>query len=208
MKYKVGDKVKVVKQQEGLEDYQIPVGSVGEVLEVDSGDTVGLAYFVKSSSFRDGYGINKDIWWFAGDNLELVSTDKQTTNEMRELLEQGCSSILSDVLLPKHEGENFKCTLGKPVKSDGGSSSYYFTKIPQHLIDKIVETGGIEIKDIVRYVYDNDADSFNIVKAQKRIIEARKGKGKEGIDMLYDANKIKFFAEEQYDSILREGTTT
>ena len=34
MKFKVGDKVKVVKQQEGLEDYQIPVGSVGEVLEV------------------------------------------------------------------------------------------------------------------------------------------------------------------------------
>lgn len=91
------------------------------------------------------------------------------------------------------------------IKSDGGSSSYYFTKLPQHIIGKIVETGGIEIKDIVRYVYDNDADAFNIVKAQKRIIESRKGKGKEGIDMLYDANKIKFFAEEQYNSILQEG---
>ena len=92
-----------------------------------------------------------------------------------------------------------------PIKSDGGSSAYYFTKLPQHIIDKIVETGGIEIKDIVRYVYDNNADAFNIIKAQKRIIESRKGKGKEGIDMLYDANKIKFFAEEQYSSILQEG---
>lgn len=99
-------------------------------------------------------------------------------------------------------------TIETPIKSDGGSSAYYFTKLPQHIIDKIVETGGIEIKDIVRYVYDNNADAFNIIKAQKRIIEARKGKGKEGIDMLYDANKIKFFAEEQYESILQEGTTT
>ena len=77
MKFKVGDKVKVVKQQEGLEDYQIPVGSVGEVLEVDGSDTVGLAYFVKSSSFRGGYGINKDTWWFEEDNLELLSNEGQ-----------------------------------------------------------------------------------------------------------------------------------
>lgn len=77
MKFKVGDKVKVVKQQEGLEDYQIPVGSVGEVLEVDGSDTVGLAYFVKSSSFRGGYGMNRDTWWFEEDNLELVSNEDQ-----------------------------------------------------------------------------------------------------------------------------------
>ena len=77
MKFKVGDKVKVVKQQEGLEDYQIPVGSVGEVLEVDGSDTVGLAYFVKSSSFMGGCGVNRDTWWFEEDNLELVSNESQ-----------------------------------------------------------------------------------------------------------------------------------
>ena len=44
MKFKVGDKVKVVKQQEGLEDYQTPVGSVGEVLELlsNEGRDVGV----------------------------------------------------------------------------------------------------------------------------------------------------------------------
>ena len=94
----------------------------------------------------------------------------------------------------------------KPIVSDGGSSDYYFTKLPKHLIDQIVETGGIEIKDIARYVYDNDADAFNIIKAQKRIIEARKGKGKAGIDLLYDAKKILFFANEQYEAIKQEGS--
>lgn len=87
------------------------------------------------------------------------------------------------------------------IPSDGGSSDYYFTKLPRHLIDQIVETGGIEIKDIIRYVFDNNADAFNIVKAQKRIVEASKGKGKSGITALYDANKIKFFANEQYEAI-------
>ena len=72
MKYKVGDKVKVVKQQEMLEGYQIPVGSVGKILYVDCGD-----YRVESSSFRGGFGINGDIWWFKEDNLELVSNEEQ-----------------------------------------------------------------------------------------------------------------------------------
>ena len=92
------------------------------------------------------------------------------------------------------------------IKSDGGSSDYYFTKLPQELIDQIVKTGGIEIKDIARYVYDNNADAFNIIKAQKRIIEANKGVGKVGITKLYDAKKISFFANEQYEAIKREGT--
>lgn len=89
----------------------------------------------------------------------------------------------------------------QPIQSDGGSSDYYFTKLPKHMIDQIVETGGIEIKDIIRYVFDNNADAFNIVKAQKRIVESLKGKGKAGITSLYDANKIRFFAEEQYKAL-------
>ena len=77
MKFKVGDKVKVVKQQDGLEDYQTPIGSVGEVLKVGISDTVGLAYSVKSSSFRGGYDIDRDTWWFEEGNLELLSNEDQ-----------------------------------------------------------------------------------------------------------------------------------
>lgn len=89
----------------------------------------------------------------------------------------------------------------KKVKSDGGSSSYYFTKLPQHLIDQIVETGGIEIKDIVRYCFDNDADCKDIIKALKRIREDLKGGGKEGSDAMYNARKVVYFADELFKHI-------
>ena len=126
--------------------------------------------------------IDADIYSYHADDLTLIKStlvEKQTHNS-----------------LVTQEG----------IKSDGGSSDYYFTKLPQELIVQIVKTGGIEIKDIARYVYDNNADAFNIIKAQKRIIEANKGVGKVGITKLYDANKIVYFANEQLKAIKREGT--
>ena len=92
----------------------------------------------------------------------------------------------------------------KPIKSDGGSSSYYFTKLPQHLIDDIVERGGIEIKDIVRYCFDNDADCKDIIKALKRIRENLKGGGKEGVDAKYDSNKLIFFSNELKNALEKD----
>lgn len=85
----------------------------------------------------------------------------------------------------------------QPIESNGGSSDYYFTELPKWLIDQIVDTGGIEVKDIVQFVFDNDAHAKDIIKAQKRIIEQRKGGGKAGLKPLYDYNKIVFFAEDQ-----------
>ena len=90
--------------------------------------------------------------------------------------------------------------LRKPIKSDGGSSPYYFSPLPQHIIEQIVETGGIEVKDIVRYCFDNDADCKDIIKALKRIRECKKGGGKEGVDVMYDTTKVKFFANELYEA--------
>lgn len=90
--------------------------------------------------------------------------------------------------------------LRKPIKSDGGSSPYYFSPLPQHIIEQIVETGGIEVKDIVRYCFDNDADCKDIIKALKRIRECKNGGGKEGVDVMYDTTKVKFFANELYEA--------
>ena len=190
-KFKVGDEVEIVSIQGTDEigyrgDCKIQVGSKGVIEEI-SGYSV-MPYLVREHG-------GTAVWWWAENNLKLVEEINTPQNESIDL------SFESDVLLPKTDEDDFTCCLGKGIESDGGSSDYYFTKLPTHMIDQIVETGGIEIKDIIRYVFDNNADAFNIIKAQKRIIEAQKGKGKAGITDLYDARKITFFANEQYEAI-------
>lgn len=81
------------------------------------------------------------------------------------------------------------------VKSDGGSSDYY--KIT--LTNKAGESIEVEMGDIIRQAFNNDFDLGNIVKACRRIAEAKQGRGKAGVDIAYDANKIIYFANEIKD---------
>lgn len=123
---------------------------------------------------------------------DVGSEQVNSTDELFESLKDGLGKIGANdgkaLVLPSKDVA--------PIKSDGGSSGYYFSKLPQHVIDDIVERGGIEIKDIVRYCFDNDADCKDIIKALKRIREYLKGGGKEGTTALYDMNKIDFFTDE------------
>ena len=176
-KFRVGDKVQVVSLQ-GTDG----IGYRGDC-NVWIGET-GRVTEVGVGDMPYLVETNNEPWFWSGNNLKLVNEETNAS-----------------------QNESIKETIeSQPIQSDGGSSDYYFTKLPQELIDQIVKTGGIEIKDIARYVYDNNADAFNIIKAQKRIIEANKGVGKAGITKLYDAKKISFFANEQYEAIKREGT--
>jgi len=80
----------------------------------------------------------------------------------------------------------------KPVVSDGGSSSYYALTITNKAGDTLV----CELGDIIRVVVGNDADLFNIIKACRRAYESSQGRGKEGVSIEYDMNKVKYFADE------------
>ena len=171
-KFKVGDEVEIVSLQ-GTDG----IGRRGDC-NVWIGET-GRVTEVGVGDMPYIVETNGDVWYWSENNLKLVNEETSTS-----------------------QNESIKETIeSQPIQSDGGSSDYYFTKLPQELIDQIVKTGGVEIKDIARYVFDNNADAFNIVKAQKRIVESLKGKGKAGITSLYDANKIRFFAEEQYNAL-------
>ena len=177
-KFKVGDEVEIVSLQ-GTDG----VGFRGDC-DVWIGET-GVVTKVGVGEMPYAVETNDEAWaWlWSENNLKLVNEETNTS-----------------------QNEPIKETIeSQPIQSDGGSSDYYFTKLPQELVDQIVKTGGIEIKDIARYVYDNNADAFNIIKAQKRIIEANKGAGKAGITKLYDANKIAYFANEQLKTVKREG---
>lgn len=83
-------------------------------------------------------------------------------------------------------------TVDAPVKSDGGSSSYYSFPIT----NAKGETIHVETKDVIRCMVGNDFDLGNIIKACRRIHEKQQGRGKAGTSIDYDANKIIFFANE------------
>lgn len=77
------------------------------------------------------------------------------------------------------------------VKSDGGSSDYYKLTIRTKQGSFECETG-----DVIRAMVGNNFDLGNALKALRRIYEASQGRGKDGIDMSYDANKINYFVNE------------
>jgi hypothetical protein len=80
-----------------------------------------------------------------------------------------------------------------PIKSDGGSSAYYRFSITSSVTGETME---VETGDVIRHMVGNDFDLGNIIKACRRIHQAKQGKGKEGTDVEYDANKIAYFAEQ------------
>lgn len=184
--YKVGDEVIFTKYENEREREKVHGGFVGEKYTIDHISTGSSLRLINSSGacfYVDSTQIEPC------DRIDKVSKEDDLINPSKHYAT---------------DPSGVECTQSnqpKPIKSDGGSSSYYFTKLPQHMIDKIVKKGGIEIKDITRYVYDNDSDCKDITKALKRIQEWKKGGGKQGIDALYDANKIIFFAEELRESI-------
>lgn len=78
------------------------------------------------------------------------------------------------------------------IKSNGGSSDYYKLTISNKKGESIeVETG-----DVIRSMVGNDFDFGNCIKALRRMYLATQGSGKEGINLQYDANKVKYFLDE------------
>ena len=112
-------------------------------------------------------------WWFTDKCIELVRDD---TN----IIENESS----------------------PIKSDGGSSSYYAQQIPKGMLERFNTTGTIEAKDVIRLFLGNDFNMGNIFKAYCRITSLRQGKGKAGIDEQYDLTKAKFFTEDELNYYL------
>lgn len=81
----------------------------------------------------------------------------------------------------------------QPQKLTGGSTDYYKVKI-----DKPTTPGfapyTAECNDIIEALGMNFAEG-NIFKAIWRMAAQRKGNGKPGLDRLYDAEKVEFFAK-------------
>ena len=145
--------------------------------DVKVGD-IGTVINIKGGGVEN-YQVNfketdgKYCWWFTDNCIELV--DDNIENNPTE---------------------------NTPIKSDGGSSSYYVQQIPKGMLERFNATGTIEAKDVIRLFLGNDFNMGNIFKAYCRIISLRNGKGKAGIDEQYDLTKAKYFTEDELNYYL------
>ena len=88
------------------------------------------------------------------------------------------------------------------IKSDGGSSSYYDIKIPEHIWRNLASRFANNTADNSSYIkteeiiemLGSDFDIGNIIKCAVRINSLMSGVGKEGNSVEYDANKIMYSA--------------
>ena len=142
--------------------------------------TVGEVYIVTQDSCTDSVIVyTGDAEYWASTNLFIPFVEEVT-----------------DTTPPKI---NIECNvkelqgLNLPVKSTGGSSSYYQIKIKRASDGEVFEC---ELGDVLYSAFGGDFDLCNIVKACRRMYLASKGGGKEGTDIEYDANKIKWFADD------------
>lgn len=85
----------------------------------------------------------------------------------------------------------------KPVRSDGGSSSYYDIPVPEWLLDSIIgrdDSGEYYIKteELIEVVFNNDFDLGTAFKSLVRAKGSLEGGGKAGNDIEYECNKVKY----------------
>ncbi|MNF40755.1 hypothetical protein D3C85_783500 [compost metagenome] len=82
-----------------------------------------------------------------------------------------------------------------PIKSDGGSSTYYDIKLPDWVVALILErqaagSAYVKTEELIIAAFDNDFDFGNAFKSLVRAKGAEDGAGKAGNGVEYEANKI------------------
>ena len=83
------------------------------------------------------------------------------------------------------KGNSVNTTPSK-INSTGGSSDYYELNI---------KGNSVQVEDVIYAMVGGDFALGNVVKALRRMYLDSQGAGKEGVDMQYDANKIKYFTD-------------
>ena len=89
----------------------------------------------------------------------------------------------------------------QPIKSTGGSSSYYDLELPEWVIEKILnrkaEDGKYYIKteECCEVFFGNDFDYSNLFKSSVRSYGTEQGEGKAGNTTHYEMTKVQYSAD-------------
>jgi len=153
--------------------------------------------------------MTKKVWkaWCKSHNPEGMGYWKGDNGFESALIELSNVSRTNGMCAATHfrhatEQELSSQTSSGAIKSDGGSSSYYDISIPKWLMDKLknrtyYEGDGVafmKTEELIE-VLGSDFDEGNVLKCLIRINSLKNGVGKEGNDVNYDTNKIKYSAD-------------
>lgn len=133
-------------------------------------------------------------------DFERFSKAFRTINESSESRERVREENIEAVSIPEDTIQKaMEISERRPIKSDGGDSKYYHIGVPQWFLDNIKEKGYTTVEDIAEIVFKNDANFFNVFKAQCRMFDLTQGGGKEGNTFEYDATKCKYYVDKQVE---------
>lgn len=87
-----------------------------------------------------------------------------------------------------------------PVKSDGGSSGYYDIKIPDWLLNILIDRSKegncfVKTEELIEVAFGNDFNFGTLFKSTVRAYGCSVGAGKAGNDMTYEVNKVKYYSD-------------
>lgn len=182
-KYKVGDVVKI------LDD-----GAWNGVVDNKS---VSMFDYNLSGTFAEIVQITQDhryVLKLEANTLlpfNVIEMDQETADDDDEYL-----------VLHKPASET------KPVKSDGGSSSYYDIPLPEWLVGRIIDRQSdgeafIKTEEIITVAFGNDFDYGNLFKSEVRAWGAMNGAGKEGNSVGYELNKMRYSIDKIQEAVER-----
>ncbi len=169
-KFKLGDEVTLREDSEwNCEEYSSgnPFGVKGVVQEIREGDPMNIV-LVWDNGCTNTYS-DKDLDFWEEDNGVPMQEPSETP------------------------------PVGK-IKSTGDSSSYYDLNVSDDLLHRLntrSEEGRCYIKteEIIHYLLDDSFPFGTAFKSLVRALQETRGSGKEGNDLNYECNKIKYYAD-------------
>lgn len=142
--------------------------------------------------------------WTLNDQ-EYVVVEEECRSSYCECEEGKCSGGKVDM----RADEAVKVKAKGPIKSDGGSSTYYDIYLPEWLMKRMVERevdGKVYIKteEIIECFFESDFDFSNAFKSLIRAYGAFNGGGKAGNDVSYEVKKIQYSCDKIKDRFERK----
>ena len=155
----------------------------------------------------------------------------KANGKLWEIFEPECEVVREECRSSYCECEEGKCSGGKidmrtdevnkikskadsekkaPIKSDGGSSSYYDIYLPTWLMQAMVDRevdGKVYIKteELIEVAFESDFDFANAFKSLVRAFGTMNGGGKAGNDVDYEMNKVQYSANKIKERNKRNG---